>query len=267
MDFDKRMKAKKAMTPKAGQGFNVVGIDTFEDPGEELYLIANVKTRAEAEKKLAAWKKKHLGEPAHIYGPEGGGGEPEEENVEKSFGHKYKTRTRDASGNYRYTYEEEHPLLRGNLGIKRQDMPQIFQEHLPAFVGAMKGRGIKVDESEIAVGKLKATQSELHMPIVHKLAQGHTEGARKNLRMPVITSSDGYVLDGHHRWAALHAQDPKSTIRQVRIDLPITALLKEAGSFQKVGYSKSMLHPKFAGLVKSRFVFTDPKHRRIGLEW
>ncbi len=61
-------------TPK--EGYNVVGEDDFEMPGERLHLLGHFKTREEAE----ASKKRHEEEMAddgndmdkvHIYGPSG----------------------------------------------------------------------------------------------------------------------------------------------------------------------------------------------------
>jgi len=41
------LEAKKAMTPETG--YNVVGVDTFEPPGEELFLVGHYDTWEEAE--------------------------------------------------------------------------------------------------------------------------------------------------------------------------------------------------------------------------
>lgn len=57
---------KKAMTPKSG--FNLVGLDDFERPGEQLFIISSHKTQAEAER---AQKKHHAKNPdtqTFIYG-------------------------------------------------------------------------------------------------------------------------------------------------------------------------------------------------------
>lgn len=51
--IDAMLKQKKAMTPKSG--FNLVGLDDFELPGEQLFLIGQYKTEGEAN----AAKKKH----------------------------------------------------------------------------------------------------------------------------------------------------------------------------------------------------------------
>ena len=46
--FDKRMAALDAMTPE--EGFNLVGVDDYEEPGDELYLVGNYPTKEEAER-------------------------------------------------------------------------------------------------------------------------------------------------------------------------------------------------------------------------
>lgn len=65
MDFEKIFKAKAEMTPEPGEGFNLVGIDEYEEPGDELYLIGNYPTRKQAE---AAQKKRSSDERTVIYG-------------------------------------------------------------------------------------------------------------------------------------------------------------------------------------------------------
>jgi hypothetical protein len=68
-DFEKRFAAKERLTPKAG--FNVVGVDSFEDdPAHELFLCGHFETREEAEEELAARKEKSPSERYYIYGPD-----------------------------------------------------------------------------------------------------------------------------------------------------------------------------------------------------
>lgn len=53
MAYDKMLAEKKKFLPK--EGFNVVGEDDFEPPGERLYLLGNYSSKEEA---LAAKKEK-----------------------------------------------------------------------------------------------------------------------------------------------------------------------------------------------------------------
>jgi len=64
------LKAQKRLTPMPGKGYNVVGVDEHNDPGEELYLVGNFPTEEEAKKRLAAKKKEILGQRFYIYPPQ-----------------------------------------------------------------------------------------------------------------------------------------------------------------------------------------------------
>lgn len=59
---------KERFLPK--QGYNVVGVDDFEVPGEQLYLIAHTITREEAEAALARFRERNPEHEAQIYGPD-----------------------------------------------------------------------------------------------------------------------------------------------------------------------------------------------------
>ncbi len=64
--FERQNDRIKEMTPKTG--FNVVGVDKFEQPGDELYLVKHCKTKEEAEKVVADMTKKHPRDDFHVYG-------------------------------------------------------------------------------------------------------------------------------------------------------------------------------------------------------
>ena len=67
MSTSKMLAAKRRMIPK--EGFNLVGVDTFEtESGDELYLISHHSTHEAAEEALAARKVKHPDEVVYIYG-------------------------------------------------------------------------------------------------------------------------------------------------------------------------------------------------------
>lgn len=52
---------------REGEGFNVVAVDSFELPGEGLYLVGNYPSRAEATAAARAYEAS--GDRAHVYGP------------------------------------------------------------------------------------------------------------------------------------------------------------------------------------------------------
>jgi len=58
---EKRLAAKDAMTPSTGA--NLIGVDDFEEPGHELYLIGRYPTVEAAE---AAQKRRKIAEPDEV---------------------------------------------------------------------------------------------------------------------------------------------------------------------------------------------------------
>jgi hypothetical protein len=146
----------------------------------------------------------------------------------------------------------------GNLGIDRNDMPQFKGTARPGspadklpkdpkndevdteqfFKQMLEKKGIKVSEpAAVPPDRLKATQMNLVGDKVAGMEQGLEENPQNpNLTAPIYVSNDGYVLDGHHRWAAIvgyNAKHPDSPIpMNVRvIDQPIKPLVKMSNDF------------------------------------
>lgn len=123
---------------------------------------------------------------------------------------------------------ESQPHCKGNLGLLRKDMPQIEGKDVPEFVAWLEEKGISAKPGTIRVGDLQATQKEINAEKVRQM-QGDADLGK----YPILISKDLYVLDGHHRWAALLADDPESEIKVVKLGLPIKALLEVAHEFPK----------------------------------
>ena len=147
----------------------------------------------------------------------------------------------------------------GNKGIERGDMPQFKgtpQPGSPAdklpkdengeadteefFKQMLNKQGIKVSEpTSVPPDRLKATQSELvgvKVAGMSKVLDDPNHPAYGKITAPIYVSNDGYVLDGHHRWAAVvahNAANPKNQIpMNVRvIDEPIVPLVKRSNEF------------------------------------
>ena len=126
------------------------------------------------------------------------------------------------------------PMCHENLGISRADMPQLDDAVLPNFLKSYQDKGISVKKGSIEVGRLKATQKEISAEKATGMADAYKEGSYDPSKKPIIISKDGYVLDGHHRWAAMVVTDPASTMRVYQVDTDIQTLLKDAGSFEGV---------------------------------
>ena len=142
-----------------------------------------------------------------------------------------------------------------NLGIPREDMPQFKGKPQPGtpaadmpvdkngevdtepmFKKMLADRNIKVLDTEIPSDSLKATQSEL----VGSKVAGMTKALENDPNHPAITapiyvSRDGYVVDGHHRWAAVTSAAIKKgepTDMKVRvIDMDAKDIIPMANKF------------------------------------
>jgi hypothetical protein len=102
------------------------------------------------------------------------------------------------------------------------------------WVKNLRKGGVKVTKPKggMRVGDLKATQSEISADAVLRNADKYLSG--KELMGGVIyVSSDGHILDGHHRWAGLLTADPDAKIPVVQIGVPMAELLEK--SFQHPG--------------------------------
>jgi hypothetical protein len=152
----------------------------------------------------------------------------------------------------------------GNKGIERGDMPQFKgtpQPGSPAdklpkdengeadteefFKQMLNKDGIKVSEpTAVPPDRLKATQSELvgvKVAGMSKVLADPNHPAYGKITAPIYVSNDGYVLDGHHRWAAVVAHNAANPDKQIPmnvrvIDEPIEPLVTRSNAFaEKMG--------------------------------
>lgn len=122
------------------------------------------------------------------------------------------------------------PPESGTLGIPRASMPQIKGESRPALIAFLKSRGIEYERAEVQADSLKPTQAEFSTKKVKGWLDSDTKGDRS-----VLTSSDGYVLDGHHQWMGAVATGGDAAV--IRFNAPIKELLAVVRSFPGVKQS------------------------------
>lgn len=116
----------------------------------------------------------------------------------------------------------EFPPEWGSLGLARKDIPQIPAESRGALVNFLEARGVATAEEWMLPTDLRPTQSGYHAAKVEK-AREHA-GADRAL----LVSSDGFILDGHHQWAAARLDRPDQPLRVLRFDESIMRLVRAA---------------------------------------
>lgn len=106
---------------------------------------------------------------------------------------------------------------------KEADIEGLFMEFL-------EDMGITMEEKRVPSSELKATQDQLVGTQVAGMAGAIKDGSMPKSVMdsPVFVTSDGYVLDGHHRWAALVAIDMEDG-KQGDIDMPVRMIGADIG--------------------------------------
>lgn len=140
-------------------------------------------------------------------------------------------------------------------GVPRIEMPQLGGAPIPGsaadklprnpwdqsevdgsaqFIEHVKSLGIKVSKGEMPAARLKASQAELVGPKVAKMMLDKSFDPAKN---PIFISRDNYVVDGHHRWAAVVGRDTVDgrlgdlKMKVIRVDAPISEVLKLANAW------------------------------------
>ena len=110
---------------------------------------------------------------------------------------------------------------------------------LPLFLNHQESRGIPVNrDTSRAASRLHASQMELDANKTRKIRDGIAEkmAAGSNpFEGSLIVTEDGYVVDGHHRWAGMVAyglgEKGDVDIPVQTIDMPIPVVLDEAVVF------------------------------------
>lgn len=123
----------------------------------------------------------------------------------------------------------------GNMGISRSQMPQIPGDKMQDYISFLKGTGLKISTRLLPSSKLKLTQNEYNKEKVLKLMKAYDKIRRSDIP-PIIVSSDNFVLDGSHRFAALHNLDPNGQINVVQVSAPIRELLNISRAYPFAQY-------------------------------
>jgi len=157
--------------------------------------------------------------------------------------------------------KDKPSVCAGNLGILREDMPQFDAEANPdvveEYLQEFRDEGVKVTSgTTMKVGKLKATQQEIKTSKSYGMAESrkkweesmaagnhgmYDSGGKFGMtdwhpaKDAVVVSADGYILDGHHRWAAMMIANPNASMPVHVVDAPIRALLAKSEKFYREG--------------------------------
>lgn len=119
-----------------------------------------------------------------------------------------------------------------NIGIEREDMPQIPDDVHGAFVFWLMQRRVAVQEDrEYSVGLIKFTQEDIDLEKVKYMISSAGWQEPVGSGHPYLISEEGYLLDGHHRFIAELYGDSATHVFVFQIKLPILELIDLAHKF------------------------------------
>lgn len=112
------------------------------------------------------------------------------------------------------------------MSVTRINMPQV--EDTASFTAYLDSVGVAWSDDITAVHHLRATQSEgFNNDKINSIIDSlETDPDSAADMKPIISSEDGYVLDGHHRFLA--AKQLGMMIPIVKVELPLNKLMKLA---------------------------------------
>jgi hypothetical protein len=135
-------------------------------------------------------------------------------NVERAKTHKKARSPKDMCASASF--------CKGAKDIPRKLMPQIYDAG--EFAATVKSKyGVNSSIKKVEVGKLRPSQNEISYDRVSGVIQAIKDGSLD--KNPIVVSADGYVVDGHHRWAAYKKTKPGAKLPALVIDLPIKEAL------------------------------------------
>lgn len=121
----------------------------------------------------------------------------------------------------------------GNLGIPREEMPQIDGDQIPDFLKWLRKKGVNFTRGRARALDLVGTQEGVDDEKCQSMAQDE-----EVLQKPLLISSDSRVLDGHHRWGGALVKDPKMFLNTIRLDRPAREALDLLNEFSGTEHRK-----------------------------
>lgn len=118
------------------------------------------------------------------------------------------------------------------INIARNIMPQISSDKVAAFTTFAKIEGVSCEKKLIAASELKPSQGEFNLEKVRQLMDTDLQ----SINIPVIVSSDYYLMDGHHRWLAALNKDENFKLQAYVFDAEVNDLLALMRRFPKSFY-------------------------------
>lgn len=104
-----------------------------------------------------------------------------------------------------------------HIGAARKELPQI--QHPKKFRDYLTFSGVKVEDTTLPIGEIRYTQKHLNNEKVDCF-----NGNQRDCQSMFI-SKENYILDGHHRLAAVKRKHPKANVKIMKTNVSIEELI------------------------------------------
>lgn len=136
---------------------------------------------------------------------------------------------------------DNYKLLKGKLNnkldIPRRDMPKITNTLLIQLIKKLKTDykhtyklNTKFVKGRIQMNKVFPSQREIYL---EKVCESLVNNGITDSEKSIFISKEGYIVDGHHRFAKHYLHNPNNTISAIVISLPIALILNMLKDIQK----------------------------------
>ena len=115
-------------------------------------------------------------------------------------------------------FKIDKPKASDTMGITRDKMPQVKQDDYQEYKTYLKDKGVSLKPEVIDAKDLKPMQKEFSDQGVAKQLNRNKEKGEGMNPKPLLASSDGYIIDGHHRWLAAVNSGFKVNILRASVD-------------------------------------------------
>lgn len=110
---------------------------------------------------------------------------------------------------------------KNSIGIPRNQLPQIDFKTFDTVKNDLENVGIEYACGSIKCNKLKPQQLDLNQDKITKMIDDKVYDEPRT----IFVSKEGYIVDGHHGWAAKLEHDQDSTIDVIAVNMCIIDLI------------------------------------------
>ncbi len=129
----------------------------------------------------------------------------------------------------KFTVERvDFPKKSATLGVSRSKMPQVASKDYPALFMYLEKNNVKLSNKMMKASDLKPIQGEFSVPGIIKSIN---KSLLTDKLKPLIMSSDGFIIDGHHRWLSVINTKPKTKIPVIKASIKVRPLLALVSKF------------------------------------